>query len=228
MITLYSYFRSSTAYRVRIALHLKGLDFQTIPVNLLKGEQTEDQYRSVNPMMAVPTLIHNDFVLGESLAIMEYLDQVKSDPLMVFGNAAEQAYIRQVSQIIAMNIHPLTNLRVTKYLQNDLGLDDAAKNKWYEHWAVSGLTAVESVLRERGWSGNCALGDVPSMADACIVAQMYGMRRFKISLEHYPICRKIEAHCARLPAFQRAAPESQPDAPPDLEMIHGPGFKGGF
>ena len=225
MITLYSYFRSSTAYRVRIALNLKGVDYTTIPINLLKGEQAGEDYLSVNVAGGVPAIVQDDFTLGQSVAIMEYLDALKPDPRLVHGSSAEQAYIRQISFGIAMDIHPLINLKVLKYLSERFDADDAQKTAWYVHWASSGIRTVENMLRQRGWYGDYVLGDAVSMADCCLIPQMYGLRRYRVRLEEFPICRRIEANCMKLKAFQDAAPEMQPDAPEDLEQIHGPNFK---
>ncbi len=221
MMRLYSYFRSSTSYRTRMALNLKGVSYDILPVNLVKGEQNEDGYRAVNPMEAVPTLIHDDFVLTQSLAIMEYLDDVVPQPALIFGTAAQKAYIRQITAIVSTDIHPLTNLRVLKYLASDLDADEQTKNQWYGHWARKGMIAVEATLRHRGWSGLYALGDQVSMADLAIVSQMYNMRRFKLKVDDLPLCCHIEANCMKIDALRKAAPEHQPDAPSDLERIHG-------
>ncbi len=225
MITLYSYFRSSTSYRVRIALNLKGLDYQIVPVNIFKGEHHNDDYRAINPMMGVPALVHHDVVISQSLAIMEYLDSVTLDPPMVSGSALEKAYIRQVSQMIATDIHPLTNLKVLNTLRDEFGADETDRKLWYARWASAGVAAVEAVLRQRGLAGDFVLGDRVSMADACLIPQMYGLRRYQIPLDDYPLCRRIEAHCMGLEAFQQASPEMQPDAPDDLEQIHGLAFQ---
>ncbi len=222
MITLYSYFRSSTAYRVRIALHLKGLDFKTVPVNLLKGEQNEDAYRTLNPIGGVPALTHDGFTVAQSLAIINYIDNIAPEPPLSFGSAADQAFVRQVALTIATDIHPLINIKVLKYLEADFGAGDAEKNKWVVHWHMKGMAAVEALLRNYGRSGDFAMGDRASVADVCIIPQMYSLRRFGVKLDDYPICRRIESHCVRLPAFQSAAPETQPDAPSDLVPIHGP------
>lgn len=224
-IKLHSYFRSSTAYRARIALNLKGLAYEIIPVNLVKAEQNADAYKFINPMEAVPTLTHDGFVLTQSLAIMEYLDDIVPTPPLVHGTAQEKAYIRQVSDIIATDIHPVTNLRILKKLVSDFSATDAAKTKWYGDLAMKGIFAVEATLRQRGWSGNFVMGDRVSMADVCLVPQMYNLRRFNLPLDDLPLCRRIEAHCMKIEAFQNAAPEMQPDAPSDLEPIHGPMFK---
>lgn len=225
MITLYSYFRSSTAYRVRIALHLKGLQFETIPVHLAKGEQFNEMYRLVNPMAAVPALIHDDFTLTQSLAILNYLDNIAPEPPLSSSDFREQAYVRQISLTIATDIHPLTNLRVLKYLESPLHTSQAERDEWYAHWATGGMVAVETMLRDHSYAGDFALGDRVSVADLCIVPQMYNMRRYKLPIDHLPICRRIEENCMKLPAFVQASPEMQPDAPKDLEPIHGPHFK---
>lgn len=225
MITLYSYFRSSTAYRVRIVLNLKGLDYQIVPVNIFTGEHHHDDYRAINPLMGVPALVHHDVAIGQSLAIIEYLDSITIDPPMVSGSAVEKAYIRQVSQIIASDIHPLTNLKVMNALRDDFAADETDRKAWYARWAIAGITGVETVLRQRGLAGDFVLGDRVSMADACLIPQMYSLRRYQIPLDDYPLCRRIEAHCMGLEAFQQASPEMQPDAPADLEQIHGLNFQ---
>ena len=225
MMTLYSYFRSSTAYRVRIALHMKGLSFETIPVHLAKGEQFQDMYRLINPMAAVPTLVHDDFTLTQSIAILEYLDQIAPEPALLHGNAQERAYIRQISLNVATDIHPLTNLKVLKYIGDTFGADEAVKNEWVAHWTLEGINAIETVLRDHNWCGKFVLGDRISMADLCLVPQMYNLRRYKLPIDNLPLCLRIEENCMAIAAFQRAAPENQPDAPPDLVPIHGPGFK---
>lgn len=221
MMQLFSYFRSSTSYRIRIALNLKGLSYEVIPVNLVKAEQNAPAYRDINPMEAVPALVHDGVTLTQSLSIMEYLDDIAPVPLLVHGTPLEKAYIRQISDIIATDIHPVTNLRILKYLATDLGADDRVKTQWYGHWARKGMIAVEATLQQAGHAGDYALGDQVSMADLCIVPQMYNLRRYGLMVDDLPLCCRIEANCRALPAFQRAAPEMQPDAPADLERIHG-------
>lgn len=219
--TLYTYFRSSTAYRVRIALAMKGIVYDAVPVNLLKGEQGGTVYRDINPQGRVPSLIHDGQVLTQSLAIMEYLDDI-APPYLVKGDAAEKAYIRRLSQMIACDIHPVTNLNVLQYVTGTLGADEAAKTKWYADFASAGMAAFEAVLKAEERSGQYCCGDSVSMADLCLVAQMYNMRRFNLPLDGLPLSRAIEENCLRLPAFQAAAPEMQPDAPADLAPIRGP------
>lgn len=225
MMVLYSYFRSSTAYRARLALNMKGLDYKIEPVNILQGEQRSESFRAVNPLMGVPALDHDGFMLGQSLAIIDYLDQIAPEPKLVFGTAQEQAYIRQLCLSIACDIHPLTNLKVLQVLRAEFRADDAVCADWYARWARAGVAAVETILRENGRTGRYALGDQISAADLCIVPQMYALRRYKIPLGDYPLCAMIEKNCAGLDTFIRAAPESQPDAPEGLEQIHGPAFR---
>lgn len=225
MLTLYSYFRSSTAYRVRIGLNLKGLEYALVPVNLLKGEQAGGEYGALNPSGAVPALVHEGFVLTQSLAILNYIDNLAPEPPLAAGSHQELAYVREVALAIATDIHPLTNMRVLKYLTEGFGADEAGRNKWYSHWARQGMRAVEAHLAQRGWPGDFCLGNRISVADLCLVPQMYNMRRYKLPLADYPICRRIEENCMKIEAFQRAAPEMQPDAPADLEPIHGPSFR---
>lgn len=224
MMTLYSYFRSSTAYRARIALNVKRINYKIIPVDIVKGEQRSDEYRAINPLMGVPALNHDGFMLGQSLAIIDYLDQVSPENPLVFGTPQEQGYIRQICQAIACDIHPLTNLRVMQVLRNNFGADDGVCNDWYTRWAVAGVSAVETMLRQGKRTGKFALGDRVSAADVCIVPQMYGLRRYKIDTSAYPLCSMIEANCVALDSFKNAAPEMQPDAPDDLAPIHGPHF----
>lgn len=218
---LYTYFRSSTAYRVRIALAMKGIAYDSVPVNLLKGEQKADMYTAINPQGRVPSLEHEGQTLTQSLAIMEYLDDV-APPYLVFGDSLQKAYIRRLAQMIACDIHPVTNLNVLQYVTGTLGADDAAKTKWYADFANAGMAAFEAVLHAEGRSGKYCCGDQVSMADLCLVPQMYNMRRFGLDIESLPLCRAIEENLVALPAFQAAAPETQPDAPADLAPIHGP------
>jgi maleylacetoacetate isomerase len=223
MMTLYSYFRSSTAYRARIALNLKGIEYNIVPVNILKGDQHEDGYRAINAIGGVPALKSGDTIMAQSLAIAEYLDDLQPDPPLVFGSPEEKAYLRQIALTIACDIHPLINLKVIKDLKDRFKADEDGVRDWILQWVPPGVRAVETLLRERKLTGLYALGNRASLADLCIVPQMYSMRRFKIPVEEFPLCRMIEKNCLKLPAFQKAAPEVQPDTPADLEPIHGPG-----
>ncbi len=215
MLKLYSYFRSSAAYRVRIALGLKGLAYQTLPVHLLKGggEQHQAAYRALNPQGLVPALQTEDgAVLTQSLAILEYLDEDYGGPALLPQGAVARARVRALSQAIACDLHPLNNLRVLGYLKNELGADDAAKNAWYAHWVALGLQAVEDMLARSADTGRFCHGDAPGMADCCLVPQVFNARRFQCPLDAYPTIQRIAAACEELPAFQQAAPDRQPDA----------------
>ena len=212
MITLYSYFRSSAAYRVRIALALKGLDNNIVPVNLLAGEQRGEVYKATNPQGLVPALSDDGTLLTQSLAIIEYLDEMHPQPPLLPPDPVGRARVRSLAQQIAMDIHPLNNVRVLKYLENDLRQDAAARNRWYRHWIAEGFEAIEAALRCLGSNGHFCLGDAPGLADICLIPQVYNARRFQCVLSPYPLIVAIDEHCRRLAAFRLAAPENQPDS----------------
>ncbi|HAA44056.1 MAG: maleylacetoacetate isomerase [Halomonas sp. 54_146] len=213
MTTLYGYFRSSAAYRVRIALNLKGLDYDQVPVNLVKGEQQGADQRVRNPQGLVPSLMLDDSsVVNQSLAICEYLDEVHPEPALLPVNPLARAQVRALAQLIACEIHPLNNLRVLKYLVGELGADETAKLAWYRHWITEGFTALEATLSSGSSTGNFCHGDTPTLADICLVPQVYNAERFECDLSAYPTLQRIAAHCRSLPAFEKAAPEAQPDA----------------
>ncbi|BBI54289.1 maleylacetoacetate isomerase [Vreelandella olivaria] len=213
MTTLYGYFRSSAAYRVRIALNLKGLDHDQIPVNLVKGEQRGDDHLMRNPQGLVPSLVLDDSaVVNQSLAICEYLDEVHPEPALLPVNALERARVRALAQSVACEIHPLNNLRVLKYLVREMGADEAAKLAWYHHWIAEGFTALEAMLSNDPSSGDLCHGDTPTLADICLVPQVYNAERFECDLSAYPTIQRIAANCRTLPAFQKAAPQAQADA----------------
>lgn len=213
MATLYGYFRSSAAYRVRIALNLKGLDYDQIPVNLVKGEQRDDAHLARNPQGLVPSLVLDDnSVVNQSLAICEYLDEVHPQPAILPVDALARARVRELAQLVACDMHPLNNLRVLKYLVNKLGADEAEKLAWYRHWISEGFTALEGRLSALPQTGNYCHGDTPTLADICLVPQVYNAERFECDLSAYPIIQRIVANCRSLPAFEKAAPEAQPDA----------------
>ena len=213
MLKLYTYFRSSAAYRVRIALNLKGLPYESVPVHLLRdgGEQHSDDYARLNPAELVPTLVDGEHALGQSLAIIEYLDEVHPSPLLLPGSALARARIRALAQSIACDMHPLNNLRVLQYLAREHQLDEAAKAMWVRHWITLGFTALEAQLQHAS-TGLFCHGDTPTLADCCLVPQMFNARRFATPLEGFPTLCRIEAACLALEAFQRAAPEAQADA----------------
>ncbi|MDA0424191.1 maleylacetoacetate isomerase [Stutzerimonas frequens] len=214
-LTLYGYWRSSAAYRVRIALNLKGLAYRQVPVHLVKdgGQQRAADYRALNPQQLVPLLVdeaNGGARISQSLAILEYLDEVFPVPALLPADPVERARVRSLAMHIACEIHPLNNLRVLQYLSAELGIDDEAKNAWYQHWVGQGLAAVEAGLE--CFDGRLSLNDRPGYLEACLVPQVYNARRFACDLAAYPRILEIVARCETLPAFQQAAPEVQPDA----------------
>jgi maleylpyruvate isomerase len=208
---LYDFYRSSAAYRVRIALSLKGLATERRFVHLRKGEQRASAYLDVNPQGFVPTLVSGHFVLTQSLAIIEYLEEKHPAPPLLPQNAEDRAWVRAVALSIACDIHPLNNTRVLKYLASALGTEEPARDEWYRHWIVEGFDALEAQLAARA-IGPYALGAAPTLADICIVPQIANANRLKIPLDAYPRLRAINGACLAHPAFQSARPEVQPDA----------------
>ena len=211
---LYSFFRSSAAYRVRIALNLKGLTYEYLPVHLSRGggEQLRPEFRKVNPQALVPVLEDGGRLLSQSLAIMEYLDDTRPDPPLLPKSPLERARVRALAQVIACEIHPLNNTRVLNYLTGVAKMADDAKNAWYRHWVAEGFQALEARLAGDPATGRFCHGDAPGLADCCLVPQMANARRFKCDLAAYPTLVAIDGNCRALDAFQRAAPERQPDA----------------
>jgi maleylacetoacetate isomerase len=216
MIKLYSYWRSSAAYRVRIGLNLKGIEHEIIPVNMLKdgGEQHSDDYRQLNPQGLVPTLVDGDITLSQSLAILEYLEEKYPQTSLLPGDAAYKARVRQFAQVLACDIHPLNNLRVLKYLKQELQVDEDAKDSWYQHWIIQGFEALETSLAKKQREGLYCLGTEVTLADLCLIPQMYNAHRFNIALEDFPTLCTIEQACLELDAFKQASPENQIDATP--------------
>lgn len=210
---LHTYFRSSAAYRVRIALNLKGLTAQHVFVHLNRhgGEQFSDAFRALNPQALVPVLSDAGVRISQSLAIMEYLDEAyPALPLLPKG-LADRAFARQLSLGIACDVHPLNNLRVLKYLTTTLGVSEDAKSGWIHHWIALGLQAVEAELSRRPASAFC-VGDAPTMADCCLVPQVFSAQRFNVDLSPFPRVMQVFANCQALPAFADAQPSRQPDA----------------
>lgn len=208
---LYGYWRSSAAYRVRIGLNLKGLTYGNVPVHLVKdgGEQYRPDYVAVNPQSRVPTLVDGAFTLGQSLAILEYLEETHPQPPLLPGDAVQRARARQIALAVACDIHPLNNTRVLKVLESRFGASQKARDDWYRFWVRDGLTAIEKLVSPRG---PYCLGDQLSLADVCVVPQIYNAHRFKAPLDDCPRLLAIEQACLALPAFDRARPENQPDA----------------
>jgi len=211
-VRLYSYFRSSAAYRVRIALALKGLAYEYLPVHLIKGEQRSDDYRALNAQALVPTLVDEQRVFTQSLAIIEYLDERHPRPPLLPDAPAERARVRAIALSIACDIHPLDNTRVLQYLVRTLGVSEDAKNAWYRHWIDLGLSALETQLAGDPATGTFCHGEKPSLADIFLVPQLANARRFDIPLDAYPTVARIDSSCRALAAFAQAAPERQPDA----------------
>jgi maleylacetoacetate isomerase len=215
-LVLYGYWRSSAAYRVRIALNLKGLAYETRPVHLVRegGEQHAPDYLALNPQELVPSLVENGEVFTQSMAIMEYLDETRPTSPLLPADPAGRARVRALAQVVACDLHPLGNLRVLQHLVTQFGADEAAKGVWSRHWIGEGLRALEIMLVGNVATGRFCHGDTPTMADACLVPQIYNAVRWKIPLDDYPTIRRINDACQALDTFQRAAPEAQPDAPP--------------
>ncbi|WP_321815880.1 MULTISPECIES: maleylacetoacetate isomerase [unclassified Paraburkholderia] len=212
---LYSYFRSSASYRVRIALNLKNLPYETVPVHLLRdgGEQLKPEYRTLNPDGIVPTFVDDDnHAIQQSLAIIEYLEETHPEPALLPKSPADRAHVRSLALQIACEIHPVNNLRVLKYLKHTLGVDDAAKDAWYRHWIESGFETLEARLASDARTGKFCFGDTPTLADLCLVPQVFNANRFKIDTTRYPTIQRICDHASQLDAFARAAPGAQPDA----------------
>lgn len=210
---LYSYFRSSAAYRVRIALSLKGLAYDCIAINLRQGEQRAETYRAINAQELVPVLGDDRGVFTQSLAIIEYLEERYPEPPLLPVTPEARARVRAIALAIACDIHPLDNLRVLQYLTHTLGVSEEAKNGWYRHWIDLGLSALEAQLSRDPATGPFCHGATATLADVCLIPQLANARRFQLPLDPYPTLVRIEAVCNGLPAFAAAAPERQPDAP---------------
>lgn len=207
---LHTYFRSSAAYRVRIALALKGIVWDAVPVHLLKdgGQHKAPAYRALNPLGLVPTLVDGDAVIGQSLAILEYLEETHPAPALLPAGPVARARARAMALTVACDIHPLNNLRVLSHLRGALGQGEEAVNAWIAHWIAEGFQALEQMVE----GPDFCLGDMPGLADLCLVPQMFNARRFNIDLAPYPTLVAIDAHCRTLEAFQVAAPARQADA----------------
>ena len=211
---LYTFFRSSASYRVRIALNLKGLSVEHIPIHLRRGggEQFSPSYKSINPQALVPALEDGGRVLIQSLAIMEYLEERYPKPPLLPDNPADKALVRSMALVIACEIHPIQNLRVLVYLKNNLKQSDDDLNRWARHWIDLGLSALEQMIVSAPKRGKFCFGDTPTLADICLVPQLANARRFACDLSSFPAITAIEANCMALAAFADAAPEKQPDA----------------
>ncbi|MBS4699506.1 maleylacetoacetate isomerase [Aeromonas media] len=210
MLQLFGYWRSSASFRVRLVLQLKGLGYEQHPVNLRQGEQKEKAYRRVNPQGLVPFLIDGDVQLGQSVAIMEYLDETYPAYPLMPSAPEERARVRQIVNMIACDTHPLNNLRVLNYLEQELGQSKTARDAWYRHWIDETFTALEQLLMTT--AGVYCVGNEVTLADCMLVPQVYNAHRFNMTLDDYPTIARIVANCEQLQAFVKAAPANQPDA----------------
>ena len=210
---LYTFFRSSAAFRARIALNLKGVNFESLPKAFAKNEHRSSEYLELNPQGLIPALDIGDAVISQSMAIIEYLNDVIPSPPFLPNDPLGRARVRSMTQAIACDIHPLNNLRVLNYLRNPLGHDEDAVNSWYRHWITVGFAGLEEQARQFSTAKRHLYQDALSMADICLVPQMYNARRFNVDLANFPALVAISTHLESLPAFAAARPEVQPDAP---------------
>jgi len=209
---LYDYFRSSAAFRVRIALNLKRLSTDRAFIHLRRNDQSTPAYLALNPQGLVPALEEDGQVFTQSLAIIEYLDETHPEPPLLPGHPADRARVRALAQLIACDIHPINNLRVLRYLASPLGHDESAVKTWYNHWIAKGFESLEKLLAEDGQAGAFCHGDAPTLADICLVPQVFNARRYDLDLKPYPTLMRIFERCMALQAFENARPEKQPDA----------------
>jgi maleylacetoacetate isomerase len=209
---LFGYYRSSAAYRVRTALAWKGIEYESRPVHLVSGEHKSADYLDIQPQGLVPALRIDGHTLGQSMAILEYLEETHPEPALLPETPAGRATVRWMAELIVADIHPINNLRVGNYLRGTLGQTDEAVLAWMRHWMAEGLTALEELVRAYG--GLFCHGDAPSLADICLVPQMYNARRFELNLAEFPRLVTIDARCRDLPAFASAHPDKQSDCPP--------------
>jgi maleylacetoacetate isomerase len=215
LLKLYTYFRSSAAFRVRIALNLKGLAYEPVFVHLPKGEHRRPEYAAVDPQALLPTLVHGECALSQSLAIIEYLEEAQSEPPLLPSDAAGRARVRSLSLLVACEIHPLNNLRTLQHLKRALGQNEEQINAWYRHWIADGFGKLEADLnrdKSGGGTGRFCHGDSPTMADCCLVPQVFNAKRYSADLGPYPTLMRIFDSCMKLEAFDRAQPSKQPDA----------------
>jgi maleylacetoacetate isomerase len=211
---LYTFFRSSASYRVRIALNLKAIDCEQTPIHLRRGggEQLMPAYTAINPQALVPTLEDNGRILTQSLAIIEYLEETHPNPPLLPKDPADRALVRSMALVIACEVHPIQNLRVLNYVKATYSQTDEQVNKWAQHWIDLGLAALQKMIVAQPKRGKFCFGDVPTLADVCLIPQLGNARRYGCDLSKYPTILEIEQNCSAIPAFVNAAPEKQPDA----------------
>jgi maleylpyruvate isomerase len=212
MMKLYTYFRSSAAFRVRMALNIKGIAYEPHIVWLPDGQQKSDAYRQINPQNLVPTLIDDGEQLNQSMAIIEYLDETHPEPALMPKDPLARAHVRSLSQLIACDIHPINNLRVLKYLKGELKQEQSAIDNWYRHWCDEGLAAYERQLAESNTQGRYSFGNTVTMADLCLVPQIFNAKRFEVDLTKFPATMAIFDRLMLIPAIDIAQPSKQPDA----------------
>lgn len=208
---LYDYFRSTASYRVRIALNYKGIEYHQHVVHLAKdgGEQFTPEYKTLNPQCLVPTIVDGDQVLTQSIAILEYLEEIYPEPALLPDSPLEKARVRSLVQIVASDIHPLNNLRVLKFLKQHIHVTDEQKLAWYHHWLKTGFDAIETLLARSPETGLFCHGDAITFADICLIPQVYNAHRFEFDMEDYPTINRVNEDCLRLPYFEMATPEVQ-------------------
>ena len=207
---LFDYWRSSAAYRVRIALNIKGLEAEQISVDLRAGGQRADDYLAVNPQGLVPFFDDGKLGISQSLAIIDYLEETQPEPPVLPKDPVARAQVRAIAHTIASDIHPLNNLRVLQYLERDLGCDQMKRMIWYHRWIADGFKAIEAAVRDL--PGDFCYGDEPTLADICLVPQVYNAKRYEVDLAPFPTIRTINDRCHDIEAFAKAAPQHQPDA----------------
>lgn len=211
-LQLHNYFRSSTSVRVRAALNLKGLDYDYVPLALLKGEHRSDAHLAMNPSGLVPTLVTPQGSLPQSLAILEWLEEVHPEPALLPADPWARARVRSLAHIVALDIHPVNNLRILQHLEAEFGADAAAKAKWFRKWASAGMDALETRLANEAETGEFCHGDAVSMADLCLYAQVINNARFEVEMSSYPAISRIHANCMAIPELEQAIPANQIDA----------------
>ena len=215
-IKLYSYWRSSAAFRVRIALNLKGLVYEILPVHLTEdgGAQHKAPFNEINPQQLVPVLVDGERIVRQSMAIVEYLDEAyDGERKLLPATARERARVRALAQIVACDIHPLNNLRVMQYLEREFNTPQVERDRWTQHWMKEGFAAFESLLAQNPSTGLFCEGDEPTLADICLAPQVYNAKRWSVDMSPFPTISRIAEECMKMSAFERARPENQPDAP---------------